>query len=98
MKKRFGLIIILLIFNANFALAEDVNSRADFAVANILFDYDRSSEFATYAIDESGFVSISFSRDIPELLYGEILTRMQNSPEITGVLSDRGGPVCGFFN
>lgn len=76
---------------------KDAQAIADSAVANILFDYDGSSEFASYTINESGFVDIIFAKDMPDNLYGEILTKLQNTKEISGVLSSKSGPICGLF-
>ena len=83
-----------LFANSSEDSAQDI---ADSAVANILFDYDGSSEFASYTVNDSGFVDIIFARDMPDKLYGEILTKLQNSTEISGVLSSKSGPICGLF-
>ena len=94
----------LSVFSFSFLLfgnalyAEDALSKADSAVANILFDYDGASEFATYVVKEDGFVNITFARNVPEDLYGEILTKLQSHQDIKGVLPDKGGPVCRLYN
>ncbi len=77
--------------------AADRLQLADEAVANILFDYDGSFEFATYKVDENGFVDITFASNTPDSLYGEILNKLESHPEIDGVLSGKGGPTCDLF-
>ena len=94
----FYLCLLFTGFVANVNSAEqDPQEIADSAVANILFEYDGSSEFASYRVNESGFVDITFARDMPDKLYGELLTKLQNSKEITGVLSSKSGPICGLW-
>ena len=77
--------------------AADHLQRADAAVANILFDYDGSFEFASYKVSESGFVDITFANNTPDALYGEILDKLEEHPDIDGVLSGKGGPTCDLF-
>lgn len=77
--------------------AADRLQRADAAVANILFDYDGSFEFASYKVSESGFVDITFARNTPDALYSEILGKLEGHPDIDGVLSGKGGPTCDLF-
>jgi hypothetical protein len=77
---------------------EDRQSRADAAVANILFDYDYGSEFATYRINEDGFVDIIMASNTPSEIYVEILNRMENHPDIDGVLASNSGPACKVSN
>ena len=94
--------IALLILIAGFLIAhasraEDALGKADTGVANILFDYDGASEFATYRIKEDGFVDIVFARNTPDKLYSDILNKLQHHPDINGVLAGRGGPVCSLF-
>jgi len=78
------------------AVAEDAVSKASAAVSGVLFDYD-GDEFASYAIRDSGFVDITFASNTPDALYGEILNKLQMHPDIKGVLSGKGGPVCSRF-
>lgn len=87
------LISLILCLSVISVVADEVD-KADSAVANILFDYDGSQEFASYVINEDGFVDITFASNTPDKLYGEILTKMQNHPDIDGVLSGKGGPIC----
>jgi len=97
MVKRYTCKIILLIFLLLFATSQvhaDALSKADLAVANILFDFDGSDQFASYRINDDGFVDIVFARNMPDSIYGAILTRLQNHPDIDGVLSSKGGPAC----
>lgn len=77
-------------------VAEDAVSKASAAVSGVLFDYD-GDEFASYAIRDSGFVDITFASNTPDALYGEILNKLQKHPDIKGVLSGKGGPVCSRF-
>ncbi|KPK37321.1 MAG: hypothetical protein AMJ69_11915 [Gammaproteobacteria bacterium SG8_47] len=74
--------------------AEDAQAKADAAVAHVLFDYEGSFEFVSYAVNEKGFVDVTFARNIPDALYREILTKLQNHPDVDGVLSGKGGPPC----
>lgn len=75
----------------------DKLEKADTAVANILFDYDGSNEFASYRVSEDGFVDIVFASNMPDALYSEILNRLQTHPDIKDVLAGKGGPVCRLF-
>jgi len=77
-------------------IAEDAVSKASAAVSGILFDYD-GDEFASYAIRDSGFVDITFARNTPDALYGEILGKLKSHPDINGVLAGKGGPTCSKF-
>ena len=77
-------------------LAADALYGADAAVADILFEYDGSESFASYAVSEDGFVDITFARNIPDELYGEILQRLKDDQHIAGVLAGKSGPVCAF--
>lgn len=78
-------------------LYADALDRADAAVAEILFEYDGSQEFATYKISESGDVEILFAVNMPDSLYAEIVTRLGKHKDINSVLAGKGGPSCGFF-
>lgn len=89
-------LLALLLFTSP-AAAEDAQFKADSAVADILFEYDGSDEFASYAVRESGFVDITFASNIPDELYGEILTRLRNHEDIDGVLAGTSGPACRLF-
>jgi len=77
--------------------ANDRLQLADEAVANILFDYDGSFEFASYKVNETGFVDITFASNTPDSLYSEILNKLESHPAIDGVLSGKGGPTCELF-
>lgn len=97
--KRLSLYAVLLVF-FSFSLplvADDAQLRADSAVADILFDYDGSETFATYTVNDEGFVEITFARDIPDDLYSEILKKLRNHADIDGVLAGTSGPACGTF-
>ncbi|MGD9390494.1 MAG: hypothetical protein PVG18_08475 [Thioalkalispiraceae bacterium] len=77
------------------ALAEmDALSKADQAVAIILFEYEGADEFATYRVNDDGFVDIVFARNMPDSVYSDLLGKLQNNPDINGVLAGRGGPAC----
>ena len=75
----------------------DELTKADEAVANILFEYDGSEEFASYKANEDGSVDLVFARNTPDDLYEEILTRLQKHPHINSVLASKGGPACKLF-
>jgi len=92
MKNMIFILLFMLYGTAN-ALADELND-ADAAVANILFDYEGSEEFATYIIKDDGFVDITFARNMPDKIYGEILTKLKSNQAIKGVLAGRGGPIC----
>ena len=77
--------------------AEDAETKASSAVANILFEYD-GSDFASYAVREDGFVDILFARNTPDKLYGEMIDKLRAHPDIKGVLPGKTGPVCSSFN
>lgn len=89
------LLTLLLLFSP-FVFADEL-TRADEAVATILFEYDGSEEYATYKVNEDGSVDLVFASNMPDVLYEEILTRLQNHPHISSVLAGRGGPVCRLF-
>jgi len=83
---------VFILFTAN---ASDAQSKADLAVANILFDFAQGDEeFASYRIDENGYAYVTFAENIPDKLYGEIITVMQKHPDIRDVIQDKGGPRC----
>lgn len=77
--------------------ADDAQFTADSAVADILFDYDGADEFASYSVNDSGFVEITFANNIPDELYSEILERLRNNKDIDGVLAGTSGPSCSLF-
>ena len=96
--KLMVLVFIFLMFSQSSLAEQDKQSRADIAVANILFDYDYGSEFASYRVDENGFVDLVMATNTPDEIYAEILTRMQNHPDIDDVLSSKSGPACKISN
>ena len=77
--------------------ADDVEARAGEAVANIIFDYDGSSEFVSYRVRPDGFVDAVFASNTPGALYDEIVEKLRRDPGIKGVLAGKGGPVCSRF-
>lgn len=91
---RYLILLSLLLVWPPVAAEEDAQSKADSAVANILFDYDYGDEFASYRVSEDGFVDLLMASNTPENIYAEILTRLQNHPDIDGVLASKSGPVC----
>jgi len=101
MKKLTPRIAIVICVAGFFVLqplqAEDKLQQADAAVANVLFDYEGSFEFASYKVDKNGFVDIVFARNTPDDLYGDILGRLQNHPDIDGVMAGKGGPTCDLW-
>ena len=81
---------------AELAVAQDAESKTSSAVTNILFEYD-ADEFASYVIRENGWLDITFASNTPDALYSEILNKLQNNPNIKGVLSGKTGPTCSRF-
>jgi len=82
------------------ALAEGTAAydKAHLAVSNILFDYEEPGyEFASFRIDDDGLVNIIFAVNMPDALYGEILTKLQQHPDIYEVFASQGGPVCSLW-
>lgn len=79
------------------ARAEDAQSKADLAVANILFDYDAPAEFATYRVRDDGLVEIVFASNMPDDVYSNVVTKLNNHADIPDVLAGRGGPVCSLW-
>ena len=71
--------------------------QADAAVANILFEYDGSEEYATYKANDDGSVDLVFSSNTPDKIYEDILNKLQSHPHISSVLAGKGGPVCKLF-
>ena len=84
----------LLMIGQSVVFAQDAYLMADEAVADILFDYEHGSDFATYTVNERGFVSITFASNMPNELYSEVLTRLKNHEGISGVLAGKSGPPC----
>lgn len=87
-------IVISWSFSVKSVAEMDAQSKADEAVAVTLFEYEGSDEFASYRVNEDGFVDIVFARNMPDKLYAELITKLQNHPNIDGVLAGKGGPVC----
>ena len=83
-----------VIFSSTSYAEMDAQSRADEAVAVTLFEYEGSDEFASYRVNEDGFVDIVFAQNMPDKLYAELITKLENHPDIDGVLAGKGGPVC----
>ncbi|MDP1681704.1 MAG: hypothetical protein Q8L39_08000 [Burkholderiales bacterium] len=76
---------------------EDAQSKADRAVANLLFEYDGAEEFASYLIRLDGLADISFASNMPDALYSELLSKLQKHPDINGVIAGKGGRACRRF-
>ena len=76
---------------------EDAQSKADRAVANLLFEYDGAEEFASYLIRPDGLADISFASNMPDVLYSELLSKLQKHPDINGVIAGKGGRACRRF-
>lgn len=94
-KTTLSLLILILSLTSFYALADSAQDKADLAVANILFDFSQGDEeYASYRTDEDGYAYVSFALNIPDKLYSDILTTMQNHPEIRDVIFDKGGPRC----
>jgi hypothetical protein len=78
-------------------LNADELTQADAAVANILFEYDGSEEYATYKANDDGSVDLIFASNTPDKIYEDILNQLQNHPHISSVLAGKGGPICKLF-
>lgn len=78
-------------------LYADEQSDAAAAVANILFEYDGSEEYASYKANDDGSVDLIFASNTPDKLYEDILSKLQNHSHISSVLAGKGGPVCSAF-
>jgi len=91
------LILIIFCFSLWVPLHADELEKADAAVAHTLFEYDGSEEYATYKANEDGSVDLIFASNTPDNLYEDILTKLQNHPDITSVLASKGGPACKAF-
>lgn len=77
-------------------MAGDDVTRSTDAITSILFDYN-ADDFATYVIHDDGTVDITFASNTPDALYSEILNKLQNNPDIKGILAGKGGPACSLF-
>lgn len=90
-------ILCLFLFSTP-VLADTKLDKADYAVGNILFEYEiPDGDGAAYVVKRSGHVSIQFAGNIPDDLYEKVLTALKSHPDINGVLSDKGLPVCTSF-
>ena len=95
--RRYSWVVIILLLVscvASGTAVADAVSRSHGAVSEILFDYDDIIEYVTYSVRSDGFVDITFPANIPDKLYLEILTKLQQNNDITGVLSGKGGSSC----
>ena len=92
-------LILLIVLSASPAWAEeeDAQSKADRAVANLLFEYEGAEEYASYLIRPDGLVDISFASNMPDALYSELLAKLQKHPDINGVIAGKGGYACRRF-
>jgi ABC-type sugar transport system substrate-binding protein len=102
MQKYQGVLLVtVFVFGVSMATLvvaeEGPMDKADAAVANILFDYDYSEEYASYAVKEDGFVDVTFAKNTPDELYSEILNKLNNHPDINGVLAGKTGAYCSRF-
>ena len=97
MRKIHIIILLLCSLSLSSPLHADELDKADAAVANVLFEYDGSEEYATYRANEDGSVDLIFAKNTPDDLYEDILTKLQNHPHITSVLASQGGPACKAF-
>jgi len=95
--KIIQLLFFALLLNLSLPIHADELGKADSAVANLLFEYDGSEEYATYKANEDGSVDLIFASNTPDDLYEDILTKLQNHPDITSVLASKGGPACKAF-
>lgn len=91
-----ALLLTFGLFSSGQALASDRQSRADLAAAEIIFEFE-ADDFASYGVRSSGFLDITFASNIPNELYGEIITTLKAHPDIRGVLPSKSGPSCSRF-
>ena len=84
------------IAGASPVFAGDAASKTSAAVTNILFEYD-ADEYVSYSVQDNGFLDVTFARNTPDALYGEMLNKLQEHPDIKGVLAGRDGPTCSRF-
>ena len=94
MKTRLLTILFCCLLSIGSALNADELAQADAAVANILFEYDGSEEYATYKANDDGSVDLIFASNTPDEIYEDILTQLQNHPHNSSVQAGKGGPVC----
>lgn len=98
MKQIVRFITVLSLLSALPAWAEDdAQSKADRAVASLLFEYEGAEEFASYLIRPDGLADISFASNMPDALYSEMLAKLQKHPDINGVIAGKGGRACKRF-
>lgn len=72
----------------------ETQSRADAAVAGILFESDLN-EAASYKVRKDGFVMIEFAGSVPQQKYTDVVKMLRSSPEIHGVRAEQEGQeVC----
>jgi len=90
-------LLTVFCFSLPLSLHADELDKADAAVANTLFEYDGSEEYATYKANDDGSVDLIFASNTPDNLYEDILTQLQNHPDIRSVLASKGGPACKLF-
>ena len=92
------LLISALLVPISAVFADSPQDNADAAVAHVLFDYEEPGfEFASWRVNGRGEVNILFASNMPDALYGEILTKLQKHPDIPSVLSSKGGPACALW-
>jgi hypothetical protein len=94
---RFIIVLSFSLLIPMLAFAEGAQDKADLAVANILFDYDTPAEFASYRVNDTGFVEIVFASNMPDSVYAELLDKLNKHPDIADVLAGRGGPICSLW-
>ena len=71
-----------------------VQSNADTAAANILFEHEIDTQ-ASYYVHKNGFIVIKFHQSVPSNIYTKAVDEMRSSPMISGVDAWQGGRnVC----
>lgn len=88
---------LALVLTGTPALADSAESKASEAVANVLFDFDGSSEYVSYVVRPDGYVDAVFANNTPDALYNEVVEKLRANKDIQGVLAGRGGPTCSRF-
>lgn len=81
---------------APLAHAQEAETRASQAVADILFDAN-ADDFTTYRVSERGFVDINFASNTPDPVYSDLLAKLKSHPDIQGVLAGKSLAPCKRF-
>ena len=73
---------------------KEIQSKADIAVSEILFDYELDQQ-ASYHTRRSGHVEIEFTQSVKPITYTLAVEKMRNHPDIKSVYAvQSGSEVC----